>query len=162
MVLCCVVKRLAAPARGHNQGMSTTQTYANHRVLPLGYIAGGGAIAANAGYLLYLAGGQPTCGTVLAALSALALVVVWFKARRNAQIMQDRIIRLEMRLRLAALLPGRQAELPRLTLPQLVALRFASDAELPALVERTLAGEFAGPDAIKRAVKDWQPDHLRV
>ncbi len=142
--------------------MSTSQTYATHRVLPLGYIVGGVAIAANAGYLIYQAGVQQMCGPVLGSLSALALVVVWFKARRNAQIMQDRIIRLEMRLRLAALLPGRQADLARLTLPQLVALRFASDAELPALVERVLAGEFAKPDAIKRAVKDWQPDHLRV
>jgi Family of unknown function (DUF6526) len=74
--------------------------------------------------------------------------------------MQDRIIRLEMQVRLARLLP--QRDLAALTLPQLIALRFASDRELPALVERTLQGEFATPDAIKRAITDWQADWLRV
>ncbi len=49
-----------------------------------------------------------------------------------------------------------------LGLKQLVALRFASDAELPALVQRVVTGGLSEPDAIKRAVVAWQPDHLRV
>jgi hypothetical protein len=76
---------------------------------------------------------------------------------------QNREIRLEMRLRLREVLPTALApRIRELSVKQLIALRFASDAELPALVERVLGGEFAKPKEIKAAVKDWQPDHLRV
>ena len=140
-----------------------TQTYATHRVLPLPYIVCGAALLAYAAYKLWHLAGQPACGTAIDAAAAIALLVVWFKARRNPQIMQDRIIRLEMQVRLRQLLPAeRQGDLARLTLPQLVGLRFASDRELPALVGRVLAGELATQDAIKHAVQEWQPDELRV
>jgi hypothetical protein len=76
---------------------------------------------------------------------------------------QNRLIRLEMRLRLREVLPAPlAARIPELTVRQLIALRFAGDAELPALVERTLKGDFAKPRDIKRAVTDWQADYLRV
>ncbi|MEK7414921.1 MAG: DUF6526 family protein [Planctomycetota bacterium] len=143
--------------------MPAIQTYANHRKLPLPYILCGVALLANAGYLLKtFAHDAPSCGTGLAAASGIALLVVWFRARRNAQIMQDRIIRLEMRLRLSALLLDRQADIAKLPLRQLVALRFASDAELPGLFARVVSGELATPDAIKLQVRDWQADDLRV
>ena len=112
------------------------------------------------GYQLWQAVWHPSCNAWLTAIGVTALLVVWFTARRSAQIMQDRIIRLEMQIRLARLLPGR--DLAALTLPQLVALRFASDGEMPGLVDRTLKGDFATPDAIKRAVTAWQADWLRV
>ena len=64
-----------------------------------------------------------------------------------------------MRVRLTRF--GREQDLARLTLQQLVALRFASDAELPALINRAIAEKLT-PDAIKRAVGDWQGDHLRT
>jgi multidrug transporter EmrE-like cation transporter len=86
-------------------------------------------------------------------LSALTLV------RLFALRLQNRIIRLEMQVRLARL--GRERDLQRLTLPQIVALRFASDAELPALIDRAIA-ESLQPDAIKRAVRDWQGDYMRT
>ncbi|HVG69550.1 MAG TPA: DUF6526 family protein [Vicinamibacterales bacterium] len=89
-------------------------------------------------------------GTVL---SALSLVRVF------ALRLQNRIIRLEMQLRLARL--GREQDLRTLAMPQIVALRFASDAELPALIDRTMS-ENLPADAIKRAVQDWQGDHLRT
>jgi hypothetical protein len=140
-----------------------TQTYATHRKLPVPYIVCGAALLLNAGYLVWDAVRAPACGAWLGALAAIALLAVWFRARRNAQIMQDRIIRLEMQVRLRLVLPAeRHVEIVRLTLPQLVALRFAGDGELPELVRRALAGELATPDAIKRAVREWQPDHLRV
>ena len=104
---------------------------------------------------------------LLTTLGVALLVVLFFafqlKARIYALTVQDRIIRLEMQLRLERILPGDLRERAReLTLPQLVALRFASDAELPGLVERVLNGELATGDAIKRAVTDWQADTLRV
>jgi hypothetical protein len=79
--------------------------------------------------------------------------------RRYTVRLQDRIIRLEMRLRLLAL--GREHDITRVTMRQLVALRFASDAELPALIDRALA-ENLTPDQIKRAVSNWQPDRMRT
>ena len=73
--------------------------------------------------------------------------------------LQDRIIRLETRLRLERL--GKALEFTRLTTPQLVALRFASDAELRDLVDLTLTENLA-LDQIKRSINDWQPDFHRT
>ena len=76
---------------------------------------------------------------------------------------QDRIIRLEERTRLDRLLPAdlrvRAAEL---STSQLIALRFAPDDEVPELVRRALDGELARQGDIKRAIRDWRADHLRV
>jgi hypothetical protein len=138
-----------------------TQTYANHRALPHPvYLLAGPALLVWVGFNLWQAVAQPSLGAWLAAIGTAAILPVWFGARRNSQRMQDRIIRLEMQVRLARLLPTR--DLSVLTLPQLVALRFASDRELPSLVERTLKGELQKPDDIKRAITDWQADWLRV
>jgi hypothetical protein len=137
------------------------QSYANHRRLPPPiYVVSGVAILTWAGFNLWHAVQVPSCGAWLAAVGTTAMLLVWYAARRNAQIMQDRIIRLEMQVRLARLLPGR--DLSALTLPQVVALRFASDGELPALVERVLRGELAKPNDIKLAIVSWQADWLRV
>jgi len=73
--------------------------------------------------------------------------------------LQDRIIRLEMHGRLSRL--GRDRDFGRLTTKQITALRFASDAELPALLDKTLA-ENLQPDQIKRAITNWQPDLHRT
>jgi hypothetical protein len=93
----------------------------------------------------------------LFALSA-AVIVLLHISRRYTTRLQDRIIKLEMRVRTAALLtPEQQRLLMQLHNKQIAALRFASDAELPALVERA-AREKLKPDAIKRAVQNWTPD----
>jgi hypothetical protein len=73
--------------------------------------------------------------------------------------LQDRIIRLEMRLRLERL--GRAGDLVRLAHPQVVALRFASDEELPELINRALSERLSSRQ-IKQAVKDWQADWYRT
>jgi hypothetical protein len=73
--------------------------------------------------------------------------------------LQDRIILLEMRVRLARL--GREPDYARLSKRQLVALRFASDAELPALIQRALAESLTGTQ-IKQAIRNWQPDSYRT
>lgn len=94
---------------------------------------------------------------------AIGVVASTWAARTMSLTVQNRIIRLEMRLRLREVLPAPlAARIPELTLRQLIALRFASDAELPALVERVLRGEFPTAKAIKQAVTTWQPDHLRA
>ena len=99
----------------------------------------------------------------LHATTAVALVLLALVARLHAVRVQDRIIRLEMRLRLERILPPALAgRIGALSLSQLIALRFASDQELPALVEKALAGGFASADDLKRAIVDWQADHLRV
>ena len=140
------------------------QSFANHRAIPPAtFLLAGLVLLVQAGRATWLAVGTPGFWSAWSALAWIALLVVWFASRRRAQIVQDRLIRLEMQLRLERLLgAARRADFERLTLPQRIALRFAGDAELPGLFERTLAGEFARPDDLKRAVKDWQADWLRV
>jgi len=76
--------------------------------------------------------------------------------------LQDRIIQLEMKVRgMTALTPAQQAVLARLSKPQVIALRFASDAELPALVEQADREQLSA-DQIKRAIKSWLPDFERT
>jgi hypothetical protein len=80
-----------------------------------------------------------------------------------ALTVQDRLIRLEMRLRLRDVLPADlQPRISELTARQLVGLRFASDAELPELVRRVLTGSLGSTADIKKAVTHWQGDYLRA
>jgi len=93
---------------------------------------------------------------------ALALVVLALKCRLYALKVQTRVIRLEERLRLVTLLPeSLRAKIPQLTEGQLVALRFASDAEIPGLVEKALAASLPNTE-IKKAIVNWRPDYFRV
>jgi Family of unknown function (DUF6526) len=94
---------------------------------------------------------------------ASALLLAALTARVMALAVQDRVIRLEMRLRMRELLPpDMQAEIASITREQCVALRFASDAELPVLVRRVVAGELKSQADIKRQITHWQPDYFRA
>lgn len=96
-------------------------------------------------------------------LVSLALVVLAALARLNPLRAQDRIIRLEEQLRYQRLLPDAlAARCAGLSPAQVVALRFASDAELEGLVTRVLGGELSKPRDIKQAIKVWRADWLRV
>lgn len=94
---------------------------------------------------------------------AIVLILLALASRLQALRAQDRVIRLEERLRYKALLSPELAEKASgLPVNQIIALRFASDEELPDLVERTLKGEFKDADEIKRTIKEWRGDYLRV
>jgi hypothetical protein len=149
---------------------SMPQTYANHRAkLPGLWLAAGVVILLDVlrrGWLAWheraLGAGRWAVDLWYVVLLS-AVLVVWYESRRRAQIVQDRVIRLEMRLRLERVLgTARRSDVERLSVPQLVGLRFASDAELEALVDDVLAGRVTKQDDIKRRVKDWQADWLRV
>jgi hypothetical protein len=136
-----------------------TQTYANHRHRPRLWSTGAIAAVVAFGLLASVTLGAPTRTNVALLLLAYAAVIAIYTLRAFSLRLQDRIIRLEMQTRLARL--GREADLARLTLRQIIALRFASEAELPALIQRA-AAENLSADQIKRAVTAWQPDNLRT
>src|SRR5712692_7343599 len=106
---------------------------------------------------------RPSLSTGFALIVAMALVLVAALSRYMATTVQNRVIRLEMRLRLQEILPADlKNRISELTPPQLVALRFAGDRELPDLVRDVLAGKLATQKEIKMQVKDWQADWLRA
>lgn len=93
---------------------------------------------------------------------ALGLLIFSFTARSMALKAQDRAIRTEERLRLSRLLPGDQAAIDSLRPGQLVALRFAPDDEVPELMRRISSGELSKGEEIKKAIRNWRADYLRV
>jgi uncharacterized protein DUF6526 len=105
----------------------------------------------------------PSIGTSWGVLFAVGLLMLAFQSRVQPLTVQDRVIRLEMRLRLREILPpDLAARIYELTPRQLIAMRFASDAELPELTREVLAGNLPTTKAIKMRVKNWQADGLRV
>jgi hypothetical protein len=98
-------------------------------------------------------------------VTGLVLMIGWlsFMTRQHYSLsMQNRIIRLEMRLRYYQLTQKRLETIEgKLRFRQIAALRFASDEELPALVQRTLEEQLSAR-AIKQSIKNWQPDYMRV
>jgi Family of unknown function (DUF6526) len=105
----------------------------------------------------------PSEGQLFVVVVAAALFTLAFLSRSMALTVQDRVIRLEMRLRLRQILPpDLQTRIHDLTHRQLIALRFASDAELPELVRDILNGKLTTAKEIKLRVKNWQGDWLRA
>jgi hypothetical protein len=110
-----------------------------------------------------LAYGNPSWPMIEGFLLAIGIFLAGFLTRVSALKAQDRTIRLEEKLRYREVLsPELQKRAEALTTAQVVALRFASDAELPGLIEKTLAGQFANSKAIKQAIQHWRPDFDRV
>jgi hypothetical protein len=141
-----------------------TQSFASHaRFHPMWHFVAVPIVGINLIVAAIGAFRDPSATTLWNAVLALGLGVAIFAARVQTLIVQDRLIRLEMRLRLRELLSAEMAKrIPELTVKQLVGLRFASDAELPGLVERCLKGELPDGTACKQAIKDWQPDFQRA
>ena len=144
------------------------QTYATHRrydprfhfiVIPI--------LAINALvslYFAYRALGRPNVLFAFwGAIVALALVLLSLSVRAYATALQDRIIRMEERLRLERVLPDDlRSRVGELTTGQLVALRFCDDAQVGELTRDILAGEVRGREDIKKRITNWRADHHRV
>jgi hypothetical protein len=104
-----------------------------------------------------------TFGSIMNVMLGAAFLVLFFYARMFPVTVQDRVIRLEMRLRLERLLPpDLRSRIPELTLPQLISLRFAGDDELPALARQVLDERLNDRKSIKRRIKNWEADFLRA
>ncbi len=144
--------------------MPEAQNLANHKRYVMGYHGVTFALMVFAlGWTIKGLIGAPTLGSLVAVITVVALVLSAFYGRFFALQAQNRIIRLEEQLRMAALLPSElKNRITELRMPHFVALRFASDAELPDLVRRVLAGELSTQDSIKQAIKNWRGDYDRV
>jgi Family of unknown function (DUF6526) len=140
------------------------QTYANHRrFVPGFHFVAFGLLAVCLLWRLYRAIFAFSADNLFAFLFAAAVLLIAFYARLFALCVQDRVIRLEERLRLERLLPpDLKAAAAGLTPGQLIGLRFASDAELPELVRGVLADGVTDRETIKKRVRDWRPDLLRA
>ncbi len=144
-------------------GAEPTQNYENHttsdKALPII------AVLALVSALLSLStlAGFPYIAAITPVLVAIAIIWLLFRTRSYATRLQDRIIRLETQLRLQRVLPADlAARIGELELTHLIGLRFASDAELPELVQKVLANKSMRGNDIKKQVKNWQADNLRV
>ena len=144
--------------------MAPVQNYQTHRrYLPLLHFVIQPILVANVVVEIVRLSKSPTLYHAWLVIVAIAILAFTFVARSMSLSAQNRTIRLEERLRLASLMPeGQRARIGELTPGQLIGLRFASDEEAAELAERCLAGELKGSGDVKRAVKNWRADHLRV
>jgi hypothetical protein len=145
------------------------QKYSNHRRLVPGFhLVTFGILTINLVWSIYrlfrpVMAEMPVFDRLLGVLVAGTLIGIALYARLFALTVQNRVIRNEMRARLATVLPADlQARIAELKTGQLIALRFAADAELPELTRQVLEGKLAKPDDIKQAVRSWQADELRA
>jgi len=140
------------------------QNYKNHaRLFPLFHFVALPIMLLNFLYSVWQVWRTPTWSAAWAMVVAFGLAAAVLASRLMALAVQDRVIRLEMQLRLARVLPppmqGRIAALDR---GHFVALRFASDEELPGLVTEICDGRLQKGKDIKMRVKNWQADYLRA
>jgi hypothetical protein len=144
--------------------VNQVQNFENHaRFLPPFHFFVAPILLINIGWCIYRVIHAFSAGSVIGLLVALALLVLAFTARIMALTVQDRVIRLEMRLRMAQVLPpDLRARIVDFSAGQLVALRFAGDAELPELARKVLQDNMTDRASIKKMIRDWQPDVLRA
>ena len=145
----------------------TDQNYANHRKFVPGFhFVTVGLLVLNiiwTAYRLFSGAGMPLPDRVMAFVLAVALGLLAWYSRIFPLRVQDRVIRLEERLRLEQLLPADlRPRIGELRPRQLLGLRFASDEELPVLARKVLDERIASADEIKKLVRSWRADHLRA
>jgi len=144
--------------------MSEMQNFENHaRLFPPFHFVAAPLLLINLIWAIVQIIRAFSAATIIQLLLAIALLALAFASRIMALTVQDRVIRLEMRLRMQQVLPDDlRARIPEFSLNQLVALRFASDAELPELARKVLQDKLVDRKAIKKMVRTWQPDLLRA
>jgi hypothetical protein len=144
--------------------MEKTQTYRNHtRFLPPFHFFVLPVLTINVVVTVRHLIKGPSLATGWTAVVAVALFLGILLARVQALTAQDRLIRLEQQLRFARILPADLLPaVASLRARHFIGLRFASDAEVPGLIRRIQAGELDSATDIKKAIKDWQADWLRV
>ena len=142
----------------------STQTYGTHRrFIPAYHFFALPVLFINIVVTALRFARDPRAMTAWQVVVALALFTAILLLRFMSVRAQDRIIRLEERTRLERLVPGDlTGRVADLTPSQLVALRFAPDDEVPELTRRALNGELKTQGDIKRAIRNWRADHLRV
>lgn len=140
------------------------QNFLNHtRWVPAFHFVAFPILVLNFGWAIYRLFGGLSFEAILDLLVAIALLITLFVARVFALKAQDRVIRLEMRLRMRDLLPADlQGRINEFTPTQMVGLRFAGDGELPALARQVLDDNITDATQIKKLVTDWQGDYYRV
>ena len=143
---------------------ATPQTFANHvRIVPAYHMVLFPILAINFFWAAYQAVRFFSAASVIGLLLAIGLIILFFCARVFPLRVQDRVIRLEMWLRMEKLLPtDLRGRIPEFTVDQLVALRFASDQELPELARKVLGDKITDRKTIKKMIQHWNPDYLRV
>ncbi len=143
---------------------ATPQSFQSHvRIVPLYHRVTALLLAVTLAWAVFRVLTDFDVDRLMNAVLILAVVLIYFFVRVFPLRAQDRVIRLEERLRLTRLLPpDLQSRIDEFRTRDLIALRFASDAELPELARRVLAGEFTGPKQIKAAIREWRPDHHRL
>jgi len=140
---------------------TVTQNFENHtKMVPAFHFFVLPVLALNLVWSIYRAWNFFSTGTVISALLAAALVML---GRMFSLTVQDRVIRLEMQLRLQNVLPpDLRVRIAEFNVGQLVSMRFASDAELPELARKVLDEHLTDRKVIKKLVRNWQPDLLRA
>lgn len=140
------------------------QSYANHRrIFPLYHLFAFPILAINVVVAIAYFVDNPSWLSGWLVLVSMALAAGLLVVRASILIVQNRLVGLEMRLRLAAILPPElRGRIGDLTLRQLIGLRFAGDGEIAGLVTRCINGELSTADDVKRQIRDWRPDFVRA
>ena len=141
-----------------------TQTFAtHHRFIPAWHFFALPVLVANVFVLTTRFWRDPRLVNGWAVIVAIAVTIGIYISRSMPLRAQDRIIRLEERIRLERILPGdMRGRIGNLTAEQFIGLRFAPDDEVPELTRRALNGELNTRADIKRAIRNWRPDTMRV
>jgi hypothetical protein len=144
--------------------VSQPQSFQRHsRYVPGYHYVLSGIFLVNLVYQVIMVIRYPAVATAVPALTAFGLVLAFWYMRAFPVRVQDRVIRLEEQLRMQRLLPDDlKPRIGEFTHGQLIALRFASDAELPALAKRVLDEKITLKRDIKALIKTWRPDELRA
>lgn len=142
----------------------STQSYEHHsKIVPPYHLVTFGILAINFIWTVYSAIRGFSLGAVITAATALALMSLFLYARLFPIGVQDRLIRLEERMRLQLLLPDdMKSRVGEFSTDQLIALRFASDGELPDLAAKVLNEGIKERDGVKKLIKEWRPDLARI